>query len=694
MSVNQIGGEARLTGLTVQADRIYGGVHHHAPTVPLPLPRQLPPSARHFTGREEDRLVLDDARAAGARLLVISGIGGVGKSALAVRWISESTYGDGQLHVDLSGLEGPISSEAVLGRWLRAFGIDRPPADLAELTGLWRSVTATRSVAVLIDGATDAGQVRPLLPAGEDSVTVVTSRNALRDLVVDGAVLHPLRPLTQPAAVQLLARLAGPERITAASRDAAHLADRCFRLPLPLLLAGARLAARPQHSVAAVTDALAHHGLLDDTYPEDPARMITNTALDGTYRELEEEARRVYRCLGLLPTSDVDPDLAAAVCGLPRGRAEWELEVLAEEQLLEPLSEHGGRVRYRLIPAARDHARQLAMRHDPEPDRVLVLRRLCDWVLAISTQAQVRLTTAQATLRQSTLTEPPAVQVPFADDAGALAWLESHEGSLLALLRAAEAAGWDEVVWELVDSFWPWFLRRHPYELWAAAHEIGLAAARRARNEPAVRQMLLSGAIGLNAAGRAKDAIRWYGEACDAARDAGDLRDEGQALLGLGACHHDAGMPEQARPFLTRAIALWRSCGYPRGVALANIVLGEIDLADDPGRAVDVFAEARADLLEVDDPYDAARALTLQGHARVLTGDAETGIREMSTGLAALADAGGTRWQARALEWLGDAHRNKSDAAAAREYYQQAEQLYEVMRPADAERIRALAAGL
>uniref|UniRef100_UPI001180597E tetratricopeptide repeat protein n=1 Tax=Streptomyces reticuliscabiei TaxID=146821 RepID=UPI001180597E len=231
-------------------------------------------------------------------------------------------------------------------------------------------------------------------------------------------------------------------------------------------------------------------------------------------------------------------------------------------------------------------------------------------------------------------------------------------------------------------------------ELWAAAHEIGLAAARRAGNAAAARQMLLSGAIGLNAAGRAKDAIRWYGEACDAARDTGDLRDEGQALLGLGACHHDAGMPEQARPFLTRAIALWRSCGYPRGVALANIVLGEIDLPDDPDRALGVFAEARADLLEADDPYDAARALTLQGHARVLTGDAETGIREMTTGLAALADAGGTRWQARALEWLGDAHRSKGDAAAAREYYQQAEQLYEVMRPADAERIRALAAGL
>ncbi|WP_369228504.1 tetratricopeptide repeat protein (plasmid) [Streptomyces sp. R39] len=694
MSVNQIGGEARLTGPTVQAGRIYGGVHYHVPAISFPPPRQLPPPARYFMGREGDLRVLDDARAAGARLLVVSGIGGVGKSALAVHWLSEGVYSDGQLYVDLNSPDGPTNSAPVLRGWLRAFAIDRPPAELAELTGLWRSVTAARTVAVLIDGATDVNQVRPLLPAGEHSVTVVTSRNALRDLAADGAALHPLRPLAQPAAVQLLARIAGQDRITASSRDAARLADRCFRLPLPLLLVGARLAARPQHSVAAVTDSLVHRGLPDDFYPEDPARMITNLALDGAYRELEEEGRRVYRWLGLLPTGDVDPDLVAAVCGLPWGRAEWELEVLAEEQLLEPLPEHGGRVRYRLIPAARAHARQLAMVHDPEPDRDIVLRRLCEWVLAIATQAQFRLTSAQATLRQSTMTEPSTVRVPFDDDAGALAWLESHEDSLLEVLRAGEAAGYDEAVWQLVDAFWPLFLRRHPYELWAAAHEIGLAAARRVGNAAAERQMLLSGAIGLNSAGRVKDAIRWYGQASDAARDAGDLRDEGQALLGLGACHHDAGMPEQARAFLTRAIALWRSCGYPRGVALANIVLGEIVLADAPGHALDLFAQARAELLEVDDPYDAARALVLQGHARVRTGDVEGGIREMTTGLAALAEAGSTRWRARTLELLGTAHHDQGDADTARDYYQQAEHLYAVMRPADAERVRALAAGL
>lgn len=669
-------------------------VHHHVTPSAVPTPRQLPSPARHFTDREEDRLVLDDARTGGCRLVVISGMGGVGKTALAVQWLAKSTYEDGQVYVDLSGPESTMPAESVLRRWLRAVGVDRPPTGLGELSGLWRSITATRSLALLIDGAADPGQVRPLLPAGERSLTVVTSRNALQELAVDGAVIHPLRPLDREAATQLLASFAGPARIAAESGAAVRLADWCFCLPLPLVLVGARLALRPHHSIAAITQALAPQGLPDTTYGEDPAQMATTTALNRIYEEWPEETQRVYRWLGFLPTSAVDPGLTAAVCALEPQRAERTLEILTAAQLLDPLPEMGGRVRYGFLPAARRHAWQLAMRHDPEQDRILVLRRLCEWILAVSTQAQVRLNPAQATLQQSMTTGPVSVQAPFDDDAGALAWLESHEDSLLDVLHSAETADFGELVARLVDAFWPLFLRHHNYELWLPAHEMGLAAARRAGNKAMTRQMLLSGAIGLAAAGRLDDAIRWYAEARDDARAAGDLRDEGQALLGLGACHHEAGHPDRARPPLSQAITLWRSCGYPRGIALAMIVLGEMDLADAPGHALETFTEAYDLLVEVGDPYEAARALVLRGHARVLTGTVEDGIREMTDGLATLTAAGGTRRQAHALELLGDAYRDQGDATTARDYYQQAVSLYEVMRPADAERVRAKAASL
>ncbi|MEV7869171.1 hypothetical protein AB0P17_24475 [Streptomyces sp. NPDC088124] len=231
MQVNEIGGSAQLTGLAVQAHTVFGGIHHHVPAAPLPLPRQLPFLVRHFTDRDEDRLLLDVARASGACLFVISGIGGVGKSTLAAQWLSQQGHHDGEFYADLSGPLKPVTPAVVLRRWLRAVGIDRQPADLAELTGLWRSVTAARTVAVLIDGADDPAQVRPLLPAGAASSTVVTSRSGLRDLAVDGAVLHPLRAFSLPAAVQLLARMAGDHPIASAPEAAALLAEACPPAP-------------------------------------------------------------------------------------------------------------------------------------------------------------------------------------------------------------------------------------------------------------------------------------------------------------------------------------------------------------------------------------------------------------------------------------------------------------------------------
>jgi tetratricopeptide (TPR) repeat protein len=516
-------------------------------------------------------------------------------------------------------------------------------------------------------------------------MTVVTSRRLLWDLAADGALLLPLRPLTPQAAIELLTRFTSEGRMSADPEAAALLAERCAHLPLPLVLAGARLKSRPALSLSAAADSLIHPDR------EDPARMAITTGLTQSYDSLEANAQNLYRSLGLLPVDLVDPDMVAAVCRLEWGEADWLLEVLADERLLEPCDSAVGQpVRYRVGSPVREHMRARAAQHDSADDRESVVRRLCEWMLAIATQAQQRLTPAQGTLRR---TLPPPADTPavFDDDPGAMAWLEAHEHDLLGVLQAAVTAGLDEVAWQLVDAFWPWFLRQHPYALWVKAHEIGLAAARRAGNAAAVRQMLLSGAIGLSSAGRLTDAIGWYTQALDAARADGDVRDEGQALLGLGSCHHNTGRPQEARPLLNQAITLWEACGYPRGVALATIVLGEITLAVDPGRAVDLFARARTKLLAAEDPYDATRALVLQGHAHVLAGDADGGLRELESALAALTDAGSTLWRARALEYLGQAHSGRGETAAARECYQQAADLYGSIRPADAERVRALA---
>ncbi|MFJ4700600.1 tetratricopeptide repeat protein [Streptomyces sp. NPDC088768] len=681
---NEISGHAHLYGLVVQARDVHGGVHHHAAPQSLPVPRQLPRLAPHFVNRTTEVSTLDEARRDGSSLVVITGLVGVGKSALATRWLSSTAEADRpEVYAELNGLAGPTRPEDVLRPWLRAFGIDRPPADLRELSALWRSITAARPVSVLLDNVRDAEQVTPLLPAGSTSMTVVTSRRLLWELAVEGATVLTLGPLALDSSIALLARFTGQERITAEPKAAALLASGCAHLPLPLVLAGARLKSRPERGLAAAAAALV------PPRSEDPAHMAISAGLTETYNALETSAQYVYRSLPLLPVGTVDPDMVSAACRLERADAERLLDVLADEQLLTLGTTYAGPgPRYHMAAAVRDHALALAERVDGADERQQLVGRMCEWMLAIATQAQRLLTPAQATLRNQLPARADAPPV-FHDSRGAMTWLEEHESDLAAVLDAAEAGGADEVTWMLVDAFWPLFLRRHPYALWIQAHEVAAAAARRTGNAAAVRQMLLSGAIGLSSAGRLEEALTRYGEARQAAQADGDVRDEGQALLGIGACHHDGGRPTQAEPYLNQAVAVWTACGYRRGVALATVLLGEISLTrGEPAEALDRFTAALSVLAGIGDSYDAARALALQGHTRVLLGDLDAGVTELQDALAVFAAASSTRWQARTLELLGDAYRKRGSEQAARHCFRQAAELLEVIRPEEAEQLR------
>ncbi|WP_326742754.1 hypothetical protein [Streptomyces sp. NBC_01768] len=90
MTTNEIGGNSQMSGV-VQACDVHGGVHHHAVPQQLPTPRQLPHVAPHVEARAEETKALEAARLNGSARVVISRLVGVGKSVLAVRWLSSIT---------------------------------------------------------------------------------------------------------------------------------------------------------------------------------------------------------------------------------------------------------------------------------------------------------------------------------------------------------------------------------------------------------------------------------------------------------------------------------------------------------------------------------------------------------------------------------------------------------------------------
>jgi hypothetical protein len=143
------------------------------------------PGTSGFTGRVEQLAVLDaalpDTSAAAGAVVVVSGPGGVGKTALAVHWAHgrRDRFPDGQLFANLYGFDPadrPVPANEVVHGFLLALGVPagRIPEPTSARTALFRSLLADRSKLVVLDNAVDADQVRPLLLGAASCVTVVT----------------------------------------------------------------------------------------------------------------------------------------------------------------------------------------------------------------------------------------------------------------------------------------------------------------------------------------------------------------------------------------------------------------------------------------------------------------------------------------------------------------------------------------
>jgi hypothetical protein len=186
----------------------------------LPVPRQLLPVPPNFTNRSAElaalhELVADDGLSGILTLAVVTGVGGVGKTSLVLRWLHDirDQFPAGQLYTDLGGhLPGEaVSPGEVLGRFLRALGVlaERVPAGTEEQAGLFRSLTCGRRLIVMLDNAASAAQVRALLPGPGPGLVAVTTRWRLAGLAMDGARFTELGPLAEPDAVSCWAVLRG-----------------------------------------------------------------------------------------------------------------------------------------------------------------------------------------------------------------------------------------------------------------------------------------------------------------------------------------------------------------------------------------------------------------------------------------------------------------------------------------------------
>ncbi|MGI5272404.1 ATP-binding protein [Nonomuraea sp. CA-218870] len=320
------------------------------------VPRQLPADVAALVGRDRELGILADRPASpSAPVACVSGMAGVGKTALAVHAAHRLAplFPDGQLFVDLHGharATAPVEPGTALARMLRALGVpgERIPWHPDDRAALYRSVLAGRRVLIVLDDAADERRLHPLLPAGPGCHVIVTSR---RRLTWDGDARGvPLDVLPVPDAVALFSRLAQLDA-GAPEGDLAEVVRRCGLLPLAIRIAAARLLARPAWDVRHLLDRLAWDRL---TELADGQHSVA-AALDRSYERLPADQRRAYRLLGTGCHADFGPGAAAALLDTSTPLAGRLLDQLLDAHLLQETAP----CRYRMHDLVHEHAAAL-----------------------------------------------------------------------------------------------------------------------------------------------------------------------------------------------------------------------------------------------------------------------------------------------------------------------------------------------
>ncbi|TDU91513.1 tetratricopeptide repeat protein [Kribbella voronezhensis] len=331
----------------------------------------LPAGIGDFTGRSEEigdllRILSGTAGpSAGVVLVSVAGMGGVGKTALAVHTARRlaAEFPDGQLYVGMGGHAGgePLDPLVALGRLLRDLGIpdEEIPDNVDIAAARYRSALAGRRVLVLIDDAVSSSQVRPLIPGTAGSAVLITTRRQLIDLA--GIRQLKLDVLTSEDAVRLLAAVVGDGRVEQEPQAARAVTELCGRLPLALRIAGSYLAGRPGRRVEELAreldDEEARLAVLStDDKGVRASLKLSIDALAADHRSMAQTAARALPVISILPGTEFSLRFAAAALGIGMRAAEDAIEHLVDVHLLETPALH----RYRLHDLVRSVGRELA----------------------------------------------------------------------------------------------------------------------------------------------------------------------------------------------------------------------------------------------------------------------------------------------------------------------------------------------
>ncbi|MFF3287995.1 tetratricopeptide repeat protein [Streptomyces sp. NPDC003023] len=675
----------------------------------------LPQPEEPFAGRREQMARITQwvhaARAATQTLpvvVVLHGAQGSGRTTLAVRAAHHlKDLFRGACVVDLRGEgEQPLPTRDALLHLLNRLGAPREQLLFRErssdeqqvrrLGELYHQHLTGLPVTVVLDDATDAAQVRTLVPQRSDSLVLVTARAPL-DLPDDiPARVHqlPVEALDPAGAEELLrAAAAEPSLGPYDAQSTDDIGQLCGGLPLALRIAGSSLGERSADRLAADLGAYG---------PVDPVER----ALWLRYTDQSESARRLLRRLALAGRASLGPAAAAALLATDEKEAKRLLGVLGQAGLIDRVRSS----RYRLHDVVRVFARARLLDEEDAADRAAAQERLIHNYAELA-GAVIRMVDGKMSTRAGQF---GAYGFPSLESA--LRWLDDESSFITSALRNAEGVD-QQAVLRLLGALCDYcLLRGDLYRLgeiseltqavdqgllersvrWRtgiAARQLGeldtarttlssvVGLYREAHQDAGAALALCSLGITLHHQGNLAEAAAKLNEAIELQSSPEQAEDRAWSLHALAAVERDRSNLAKALRLLEAALALHREGESLHGEAWTLYHRGQVCLrmGDVPGArselraALDLYGRTR-------DGRGEAWALTQLARAGLVDGDPAPALDELRHALARHRENEDARGEAWTLYYLGQALEETGDRDQAVRELERARTMFSRMR--------------
>lgn len=670
-------------------------------------------------------------------VVVLHGEPGVGRTTLALH--AAQALRDqfrGACVVDLRGggaSESPLPTREALLHLMNRLGAPREQLLFREgssaeqqvrrLGELYHQHVQGTPVAVVLDDAVDAAQVRMLVPERSESLVLVTAREPLELPAELAAWVYqlPVARLAEEAGAELVrAAAVGPAGSGAAGAAGAAAATGPAGTDPP---AGGAAPAAP-YPEEAVRALLALGGGLPlalrvlaplgaaAARPEPEPGGSLDTALDLAYAALPEERRRLLRRLTLAGRASLGAAAAAALIDADQVEAGRLLRELARAGLLD----HVRGDRFRMHDAVRAYASARLAQDEDRADSSAAHERL------IRTYAQladsvIRMVDGKMSTRANALSKASTVGGHgFASLDAALRWLDDESSFITAALRHSEGVD-QQAVLDLLGALCDFCLLRGDLYRLGEINELtqavdqgllvrsvqwrtGIAARqlgeldksrttltslvdqyKEARQEAGAGMALVSLGITLHHQGNLPEASARIREALVLQAPDELAGDRAWGLHALGAVERDRAHLAEALRLLRESLVLHRESESVHGEAWAHLQLGQVYLR--LGEVPRAEAELRLALElygRTRDDRGQAWALTQLGRARVVDGDPGPALDRLRDALARHREAEDARGEAWTLYYLGQALEEAGERDRAVRELERARTMFSRMR--------------